>query len=196
MSCFASLLYDLDPKVIAQRVEAVHNAARAQYQARTMRPASYRDFEEIIGDYYNFHVSRCMVTAGWLSHADAISAAKAILEREYGPRGQGAITGAFNDARCGTNGGLRRILNTIAESLRNQAVKYHVRDAFDRNVAPYKCKARVGIIRQFLAHFGRHLPTSIRIDVPERYADNYEELILAYCEAYKEINRLMDMLSG
>jgi hypothetical protein len=197
MSSFAVLLHELDPKTIAQRVEAVHNAARMEYCVRTMRPASFRDFEEIIGDYYNFHVSRCMVTPGWLSHSDAVSTAKAIIEQEHGPRRHNtAIIAAFNDARDGTNGGLRRILNTIAENLRNQAVNRHVRDAFDRNVAPYCWEAKVKIIRQFLDHFGRYLPSSVRTDIPERYADNYEELILAYCQAYKEFNRLVDMLSG
>ena len=93
---------------------------------------------------------------------------------------------AFNDAHDGTNGGLRIVLDRIAEQLKADSVERYTRDVFDRYVAPNSWEQKVDIIRQLIARFGHLLSSSIRADQPERYAANYEELIRAYVESLRK----------
>ena len=101
---------------------------------------------------------------------------------------------AFNDAHDGTNGGLRVILDIIADGLKAESVERYVRDVFDRHVAPNSWEDKVTIIREFLARCGPDLSSSIRRDEPERYAQNYRELIDAYVQGLRQTSSLFRRL--
>ena len=101
---------------------------------------------------------------------------------------------AYNDAHDGTNGGLRAILDIIAEGLKAESVEDHIRDVFDRYVAPNSWSQKVSIIRQFIQHCGIFLSSSIRSDQPERYAQNYQELIRSYVEALRNTSGIFRRL--
>ena len=184
MGSIESLLSAMDELAIARNIGIPHDKARMNYSPGTNTVGSFDEFNDVIADYYNFHVSRCVVHGGYLSHTEAAGRAKEILEQEYRRRGGNIIT-AYNDAHDGTNGGLRIILDKIAESLKEESVANHIRQAFDSYVAPNSWEQKVDIMRQFIARYGHLLSSSIQIDQPERYATNYEELIRAYVESLK-----------
>jgi hypothetical protein len=184
MGSLESLLAATDELAIATNVGTPHDEARMQYPLHKNTVESFEEFTDQIADYYNYHVSQCVVHGGHLSRTEAAGRAKRILEQEYRRQGGNIIT-AFNDAHDGTNGGLRIILDKIAEQLKAESVELHIRDAFDRYVEPTSWEQKVAIMRQFIAMFGRQLASSIRADQPERYAQNYEELIRAYVESLR-----------
>lgn len=101
---------------------------------------------------------------------------------------------AYNDAHDGTNGGMRVVLDTIAEGLKAESVERYIRDAFDRYVAPISWEQKVTIIRQFIARCGIHLASSIRSDQPERYAQNYQELIRSYVSGLQRTSSIFRRL--
>ena len=72
--------------------------------------------------------------------------------------------------------------------------KRYTRELFDRYVAPNEWDAKVEIVRQFIAECGVHLSTSIRADQPERYAQNFEELIRSYVEALQRTSSVFRRL--
>ena len=184
MSSLESLLSSMDEVIIAKTVGIPHDEARMHYSLTRNTVGSFEDFTDVISDYYNYHVSRCVVHGGYMSSTEAASRAKEILEQEYKRQGGNIIT-AYNDAHDGTNGGLRLILDKIAEQLKTESVERYIRDAFDKYVDPTSWEQKVNVIRQFIARYGRMLSSSIRSDQPERYAQNYEELIRAYVESLK-----------
>jgi hypothetical protein len=141
--------------------------------------ASFEEFTDVIADYYNYHFGQCVARGGSFSRAEAAGFAKDILTDEYRRRG-GDINSAYNDAHDGTNGGLRMILDVIADRLKAESVERYIRHQFDRYVTPISWEQKVDIIRQFIARHGAELSHSIRSDQPERYAQNYEELIRSY----------------
>jgi len=150
--------------------------------------ADFREFERIIGDYFNHHFTRCISHGGRLSSSEATGRAKEILEGEYRRRGEDLVN-AYNDAHEGINGGMRSILDLIADRLEDEAVERHIRGVFDRYVAPNSWEDKVEVIRQFLARCGQDLSSSVRADQPERYARDYQELIRAYRDALQRTAR-------
>jgi hypothetical protein len=174
-----SMLSELDERIIAQRIGIPHDEERMRYPINSNTIRNFDEFNRIIGDYYNTHFTACISRGGRLSASESSSRAKEIIEKEYRQRG-GDIVMAYNDAHDGTNGGLRIVLDIIAEELKRESVERYTRDVFDRYVAPNSWEQQVEIIRQFIAHCGAFLSSSIQANQPERYARNYQELIRSY----------------
>jgi len=185
MGSLEYLLTVLDDVVIAREVTAPHDEARMLYSLSKNTVGSFDEFSDVIADYHNYHVGRCVAHGGFMSRTEAAGRAKEVIEQEYRRQGENIIT-AYNDAHDGTNGGLRIVLDRIAEKLKAESVERYVRDAFDRYVDPSSWEQKVDIMRQFIAHFGHMLSSSIRAHQPERYAQNYEELIRAYVESLRK----------
>ena len=182
MPAIDNLLTALDERHMAQAVGLHHDEARMRYALGRNTVSTFEEFTVRIGDYYNHHYTRCISGGGGLSRAEAAGRAKEILEREYRRR-KGDIVSAFNDARDGTNGGMRAVLDNIAEAIKVEAVERYVREMFDHHVAPNAWEDKVEIIRQFINRCGGNLSSSIQAQQPERYAQNYQELIRSYVDA-------------
>lgn len=187
------LLSETNERTIAQRIGIPHDEARARYPLRENTIDSFDAFNHVIADYYNCHTSSTISNGGRLSIPDAASRAKELLEKEYRRRGADIMT-AYSEAESGLDGGLRKILDVIADGLKAQSIENYIRDAFDRCVSPASWEQKVDIIRQFIQQCGTYFSSEIRTDQPERYARNYEELIRAYVESMNQTSSILRRL--
>ena len=185
MGSLESLVAALDELAIAKNVTNSHDEARVHFSPSKNTVGDFDEFTNVIADYFSYHYSRCVVRGGVMSRTEAAGRAKEILEKEYRRQGGNIITG-YNDAHDGTNGGLRIIFDKIADYLKAESVERYIRDAFDRYVTPNSWEQKLDIIRQFIVRYGHLLPSSISADQPERYAQNYEELIRAFMDSLKK----------
>lgn len=185
MSLIQGLLEALDERTVARLIGLPHDEARMAYTLRSNTVPDFATFEDAIAGYFNYAFARSVSHGGHLSRSEAAGRAKEIIERAYRRRNGNLIT-AYNDARDGTNGGMRQILDTLTEALRTEATERYVRQVFDTYVAPNSWEQKVEIIRQFIDHCGSTLPPSIRRDQPERYASDFQELIRAYSTAMQQ----------
>ena len=184
-----ALLDALDERTIAKEIGIKNDETRMQYQLHSNTISDFDEFNRIIADYYNHHFTECISSGGSLSSAEAGGRAKEIIEREYRKRG-GDIVAAYNNAHDGTNGGMRVVLDIIAEGIKAESVERYVRDMFDRHVAPNSWDDKVDIIRQFISHCGGQLSSSIRSSQPEAYASNFEGLIRSYVAALQQTSSM------
>ena len=193
MVAVQSVLGALEERQIARRIGIPHDETRMRYPLERNTVRDFDEFSSAIGDYYNHHFSSCISNGGALSRTEAVGRAKEALEHHYRRR-NGDIVSAFNDAHDGTNGGLRVILDTLAELLKAEAVERYVRDVFDRHVAPNSWEDKVELIRQFIERCGPDLSTSLDADHPERYARDYTELIRAYVDSLRQTSAMFRRL--
>lgn len=193
MSSIKNLLSELDERTIAQRIGIPHDEARMRYRLNSNTIRDFNEFNHIIGSYYNYHFTACVSNGGSLAMSEAAGRAKELLEKEYRRR-EGDIVTAYNDAHDGTQGGLRVVLDTIAEGLKAESVERYIRDAFDRHVTPNSWEQKVEIIRQFIVHCGTFLSSSIQTNQPERYARDYRELIHSYVTALQRTSSIFRRL--
>jgi len=185
MPSIHSLLTALDEKTIARAVQIPHDNARAGFHIASNTVRNYEEFERIIGNYYNHHFCSCVAPGGALPPFEAIGRAKKVLENDYNRRHL-TINNAIADAKDGTNGGLNTILNSIADALKAESVERYIEDVFDRHVAGDSWEQRVELVRQFMGHFGDALSDSVRSQPPERYANDYKELIRSFVHSMRQ----------
>ena len=193
MTALENLLSALDEGTIAGRIGIPHDEARLRYPLGSNTVDSFDQFRDTIADYYNYHFTACVSNGGRLSSSEAYGRAKETLERENRRR-RGDIVSAFNDAHLGTNGGMRVILDILAESLKAEAVERYITGVFDRYVTPNSWETKIEVVRQFLAACGHLLASSIVMTQPERYARDYAELIRAYVQGLQQTSAIFRRL--
>jgi len=189
MSTIQSLKAALDERAIAQRVGQAHDEARMGYPLRSNTVNSVQEFERTIGDYYAHHHAACVAHGARMRPFDAMARAKQILERAYRRRNLG-LRNAVQDAKTGTNGGLRVILDLLADATKAESIENYMGEVFDRHVELDSWEQRVEIIRQFMAYYGAELPDDIRSSPPERFANDYKDLIGAVVENMQKVSSL------
>ena len=189
MNSLKNLITAIEEQAVTRRIGIPHDEARMRYSLQSNTVGSFQEFTSIIAEYYNYHFSQCISHGGSLSRTDAIGRAKEILEQAYRSDG-GDLNTAYKDAHDGTNGGLRVILDRIAEYLKTESVERYIREAFDRFVEPNSWEQKVEIMRQFIARYGHQFSSSINPNQPERYAQNYQELIREYVESLRRTSSI------
>jgi hypothetical protein len=187
-----SLTAMLEERHIAREIGIQHDEARMRFPLQSNTVGNFEEFTEALANYFNHHHAECL-TGGRFSSSEAASRAKEIVEYEYRRKG-GDIVTAYNDAHDGTNGGMRTILDIIADRLKAESVENYIKDVFDRIVAPNSFEDKVTIMTQFIEAFGSQLSPSIQQDRPERYAHDYKNLIRAYVTSLQKTSSMFRRL--
>ena len=178
------ILTALSDRAIARNVTIPHDEARMAFPLHSNTVQTFAEFSELIGAYYNHHFTACISGGARLSPSDAKGGAKEAIERTQ-RRGRDIVS-VFNDACDGTNGGMRAVLDMIADHLKEEGVRRYIRDVFETSVSPAEWAEKVEIIRQFIDQCGVNLSASVVRHQPERYAHDYQPLIQAYVEGLRE----------
>ncbi len=183
MPAINNLINELSEDTIAHKVGAVHDNTRAKYQLGRNTVRNFPDFIDVIADYYNYHF-QCVYNCGPLSRFDAEGQVKGLVEQIY-RQNQGDIINAFSDAQDSVNGGIRVLLDRICDAMKFRHVEQYIESVFDRYVGPNDWDSKVEIIRQFIAHCGSDLGSSLRREKPESYARDYKKFIRAYTDSLR-----------
>jgi hypothetical protein len=189
MAAINLLMTELDERTIADRVGIAHDEARMRYHLNSNTVQNFDEFRHIITDYYNYHYTNCVSRGGRLPASEAYGRAKELLEREYRKR-NGDIVSAFNDAHDGTNGGMRNVLDTIADGLKAETIERYMAEVFDRYVTPNSWEDKVEMIRQFISYCGNMLSSSVVAGNPQRYAHDYSGLIRSYIDGLQRTSSM------
>jgi len=179
MTLLDELAYALQETTVARRVGTIHDKAREDYQCGVDRVSDWDSFKNVIADYYTYHFARCVAHGGRLSRAEAWGKAKEIIEREYHRR-RSDIHGAFADARDGTNGGVRVLLNTVAEGIKATSSEYYMIDEIDSRIPPNDFTRKTQVVREVMDRLGVRLENSIQANMPQQYAQSYLDIIHTY----------------
>lgn len=172
-----AVLSALDERTIARVIGIPHDEARIRFHLNSNTVQSYQEFEDVIACYVQHHDNYCVSVGGHLPRTEALGRAKEMLEKEY-HRHNGNIVSAFHDAQ-GLNGGMRKILDALAEAMKADSTERYIRNVLDQ-ISPVSWPQRVDAVRQFLAQCGPYLAPSIDPQAPERYAQDINELIRSY----------------
>jgi hypothetical protein len=187
MSEFKKLLELLDERNLTSHVASYHDTARLQFTLSSNQVNSFQEFQQRIGEFYNHQLTHAL-GGGPLPVYEARRRAKDILERAYRRRRQ-SLNNAIADAIEGTNGGMRAILDTIADAMKEESTQNFTEEAFDEVCPPNSWTGKVDLMRQFQQQYGEALGEPVRSMPAEAYAAHYKELIQAFDYHMKDVAR-------
>ena len=185
MSTINNILAELDEGVIASQIGSVHDNARAKYQLTSNTIADFDSFVDVIADYYNYHfqyVYRC----GPFSESDAQGKVKDLLNQAYRQH-RGDIMTAFRESRDNVNGGLRTVLDTMADAMKAEHIEQYITNVFDKYINdPDDFETMAEIAREFMAKYGQEFRQILKTDKPEFYARDIKQLIKIYVDILRQ----------
>ena len=193
MPSLANLVSALDERQLAQRLGRHHDEARLSYRLYANTVADVREFERVIGDYYNHHQAVCVTSGGRLPMHEAVRRAKAILA-DSARRHHLTLNNVVANAIDGTNGGMRSILDDICEALKAEAIENFIMEVIDYEIEFNDWPQKVAVTRQLMSLFGDHLPAELKHEPAERFAHDYRELIRSVVDQMRSTSSLFRKL--
>lgn len=193
MPTIQSIMHDLSDITIADRVTSRHDEARNRYHLRQNRVSNWDIFRAVTGDYYVHHYTFAVTRGGSIDPGRAAARAKAILEREYRRRGLGYVA-AVNDGISGTNGGMKAVIDVVAEGIKAQDVSDYVEEVFDSQIKGNVFEDKLAIIRDVFHYYGRVLADTVDLSNPARYANDHRTIIDALVESMRRTSPVFRQL--
>ena len=187
-----SITSQISADALARDIGQAIDAARASYLLEQVTTEAYDEFSDVVSSFY-LHLLRHARSIPCAVDVDAVAGeALELLESTF--LKDGGLDAALAEARDGTRGGLRFVLDAMTERFKRDEMAKHVNLVLKTALDPLDWQARVGFMAALLEHLGPHLPSEIRAEPPERYAKHHERIVHAYVESLDRFKLLLRAL--
>ncbi len=187
-----SVVSEISAETVARKIGLPIDTARASYHMDGVTAESYDEFSEAVSSYY-LHLLRHTRSVGAGVEPHVVSAeALDLLERAFAKEGGQAA--ALAEARDGTRGGLRYVLDALTERFKAEQQVNHVRWVLKEALDPADWPARVAFTAALLQRLAPHLPADTRAMPPERLAKHYDLIVQAYVRSIDTVRVLLRAL--
>ena len=155
----------LDQDYINKNVLMHHDYGRESFQVPTMVVSDHQEFKYLLTSYVQHHLSS--VGQGEPPPEKAFGEAKSILDRAYSEDPyQDGYSRALQVALDGAQGGMRAILNEIADELKRRALHDYTDHVYYEHINVLSKEDNLALSRAFFERFGSIL-RRFGVDVDE-----------------------------
>ena len=130
-----------------------HDVARETFQVPRLVVTAHDEFKFIVTSYVQHHLSS--VGQGTVAADAAFGEAKNILDRAFQEDAfQDGYARSLQVAFDGTEGGMRRVINEIADNLKHRALRNYMDHVFYHHVNVLSKEDSLALSRAFFERFG------------------------------------------
>ena len=191
-SAVDTVLSQISADVLARTIGLPIDTGRAGYAMDEVLIDSHEAFCDAIAAFYLALLRHSgSVTASVDDHAVAAEAL-ALLERAFEKRG--GIDAAWAEARHGTQGGMRFVLDLLTEQFKAEQQTKCVTRVLKEALDPLDWSARVDFIKALLTRIGPEIPDEVREAPPERFARHHEPIAQTYVHSLDQFKHLLRRL--
>lgn len=175
------VLYRISEQSLAQTIGLAIDHARASFLLESALVDSTDEFFQIITAFYLHLLRHTCVQVEYSDIESASPEAYALLERTYA--NQGGINAALLEAREGTQGGLRKVLDDITEHFKKKEQEKFINRVLGEILDPLDWNRKVEFTTIFLQRIQHLLPDEIKTASPKQYAHHYVQLVRLYVQS-------------
>ncbi|MFC1607954.1 hypothetical protein ACFL47_08290 [Candidatus Latescibacterota bacterium] len=179
------LIDQTESELVDQTILRHYDEARSNFYLDNNSVESYDDLIDTLMRFYCHIISHMGTSKG--AHDENQARTEAINMAHDAYPGTDRFNGMVNDAKLGTNGGLRIILDTFTEYLKETARQKHIIGIFREIIDPLDHTRKAALIQLFKDRFHDILPTEIHNQSADEIAENIEPIIQAFIEARNEL---------
>ncbi|KPL24974.1 MAG: hypothetical protein AMJ75_02235 [Phycisphaerae bacterium SM1_79] len=188
---FDRILSLINEQALSQKFRAI-DSARACFILESLRIQSYEELINTLQAYY-IHLQRHTGSSPEVPDmGDARSEIIKLLKRTFYDKG--GDKAAFLQARDGTQGGVRSILDMLTEQYKADKQDAYITRVFKDATADMDWEERVACIRAIMNKIGPSLPQELRNQPPERFArseETIETIIRTYVRCSDKFNQVL-----
>jgi hypothetical protein len=187
---FAVVISELTEKNLAEKFGIAIDSARSSFVMETSTVSSYDQFLETLVSFYT-HLSRHIADNNGISPNSETTGPRALALANEALADRGGMDMAFVQARDGTRGGMRALLDEISEYFKDRTYRTHIHYVLTQTVDSLNWDDRVTFVRSAMDHLQAILPDDIKSQPPERFARDYETIVQAYVRAFDNVTNIM-----
>lgn len=190
---FDTIAAQIDELTLARKFAIPVDSARASYVLASSTVASYDEFIGIVESFF-VHL-QTYTNAGTPAVPDAecvADRAMALLNETF--RSHGGAQAAYAQARDGTEGGIRAVLDAMTEQYKTRLQADHVAVVLEKAVAAMSWPDRIRFTQAAMNRLRPFLPAEIRDEPPERFARQAADIAKAYVRSTSPMLRLLSTM--
>jgi hypothetical protein len=182
------ILSELNIITQTQKIAAPIDFARATYNISIVIINSSEEFFEIITSFYTHLMRRTLRLNTTCNPKEIEAEAVALLEKAFAKNG--GFKAALEEARNGTKGGLRYVLDVMTDKFKWEEMEKHLNLVIKTAIDPLSDREKIDFIKEMMKCLDINLSPEEKEQPPERYAAHYEQLIRAILRSKEEVERL------
>jgi hypothetical protein len=188
-AAFDTVVSLINEEALAREFGILADSARASFVLESSTVQEYEEFIDLLQALY-IRLQLCVSASAvkTLDTATARTEVIGLLERAF--KGQGGDQAAFMKARDGIQGGVRSVLDALTEQYKVEKQTAYVKRVFKDAVNAMDWNERVRFVRGAMKRLAQFLPSELRDESPERFARQYEPIVLAYVKSLDHVNQL------
>ncbi|MCK4658164.1 MAG: hypothetical protein KAV82_01455 [Phycisphaerae bacterium] len=169
---------EISAENLARRIGLSIDTARAAYSLHTVILVSADDVNDCVASFYVYLLCRDGRSLSPAQLEAAKDDAQALLDRAFAD--EGSADAAIAEARYGTRGGMRFVLDVLTERFKNEAQADHVACVLREALNPFHLAARTAFMEALLRRVRPQLPEELREEPPGRFIRRLDALAQAY----------------
>ena len=179
----------LNDKNITDDITKPFDEAHATFICGKASVESYDELIDLVTGYVTHVIRHTNSLTGIIDHDRAETEAIHIFKSAY--PGKNNFNEAIVNAKNGFNGGMNTIFNAITDYLKKEAVEKHTLKTITTAIDPLDMEIKKAIVSQILLKGEDYLPQEILSQPPERYIDEYIELIMTYIQSQTKLTEIL-----
>jgi len=184
-----AVLLDITADTLTASIGMKIDSARAGFIMDTVIVNSHEEFNELISSFY-LHLLRYTRKDIDPVEMDMVGAEGfALLERSFSKKG--GFQAALAEAKTGTTGGIRLILDTMTDQFKQEQQRKHVEHVLKSAIDPLDWQGKVNFTKALIDRLKLHLPKKITSQPAERYASHYEGIVEAYVQSMDQLKSII-----
>lgn len=173
-----SVLIDISQDHVALHVGLPIDTARACFVLDSILVENHGEFMDTLVAFYAHVLRHTQRIEGDMATEGLGPETLALLERTFG--GDGGQASALAEAKVGSRGGLRFVLDAVTEQLKREQGEKYVAHVVRQAVDPLNWETKVAFMGELLRRLAPVLPPDIAVTTPERYANKLDLIVRAY----------------
>jgi hypothetical protein len=175
------VLEQISEQSLAQTIGLAIDHARASYLLESALVDSADAFFRVISAFYLYLLRHTRIQIEYTDNESAAPEAYALLERTYTKNG--GVNAALLEAREGTHGGLRKVLDDITDYFKKEEQEKYINRILGEVLDPLDWNRKVEFTTIFLNRIQHLLPEDIKSASPKQFAHHYGQLVRLYVES-------------
>lgn len=153
---YERIMRRIDPEVIAEKVSNKNWLARESFQLKSNKAKNYDELVAILTEYVQHHWSRTGLSEDFPEETAFGQAVQALQNQGL------SIQHIYDNAIRGTGGGIRKILDTLAEQFEQEQVRNYIEHILAKEIDQQDHEQLEGLMTAYLRNFSKYLPYSLR----------------------------------
>ena len=187
-----AVLSEISAQMLTETIGLPIDAARAAYVMDGVLVESLDAYHDTMAAFYLHLLRHTGAMPATSDNQAALAEALALVEGAFANKG--GADAALAEARDGTRGGMRSVLDAMTERYEAEQQVKHVERVLKEALDPQDWSAREAFMAALLSRIGPQLPPEIRAEPPGRYARHYDSIVPAYVRSVDQVRQLFRTL--